>query len=329
MNNIYEILIILFVGIVFGISLFEVLIPYFRKIKFGQSIRGEGPKSHVVKNGTPTMGGVANLICTLVLWFIFLIFNFKAKISCFSEVILIFVSFIGFSLIGFLDDYLIVIKKNNIGLLPKYKFILQLIISIICYVLILNIKKSSEINFFGTKIDLKFLYGIFLLITYTGFSNATNLTDGLDGLLSGSFVIILTGIGVVAFINDKYSVLYFVLSILISLISFLIFNLPKASIFMGDTGSLAIGGVLVSLLVLMGLDILIFIFGILYLIETITVILQVWFFKKTKGKRLFKMTPIHHHFELLGFKDYQINILFWFITLFFTIIGVYLGVKIF
>lgn len=329
MDSLYEIIILVIVATIFALSLYEVIIPFFQKIKLGQSIRGEGPSSHLKKNGTPTMGGVAIFISTLILWIIFLIFNFKNKYLQFNQILLLIVSFCGFALIGFIDDYLIIKKKTNIGLLPKYKFFLQLVVSAICYLIILDIKKSSEINFFKVNIDLKFIYGILLLITYTGFTNATNLTDGLDGLLSGSFIIILTGISFIAFINKNYSILYFTISLIISIIAFLCFNLPVASIFMGDTGSLAFGGVFVSLFILLKLDILIFIFGILYIIETLSVMLQVWFFKKTNGKRLFKMTPFHHHLELLGLKDYQINIIFWFITLVATLLGVYLGVKTF
>lgn len=329
MVNIFEIIIIILLGIVFGISLFEVLIPYFHRIKYGQSIRSEGPSTHYIKKGTPTMGGIIIFTCTMFLWIIFLIFNYKERTLNFYEILLIFISFFGFLLVGFIDDYLIVIKKNNDGLKPKIKFIMQLFISAICYSIVIHIRKSSDIDFFGVTIDLKFIYGILLLISYSGFSNATNLTDGLDGLLGGSYLLILVGIIYLSFTKFNYNVMYFSLALLISLITFLLYNLPKAKIFMGDTGSLSLGAVLLTLLIILNMEILIFVFGFVYLIETFSVIIQVWFFKKTKGERLFKMTPIHHHFELIGYKEFQINIIFWIITLIFTILGVYLGVKIF
>ena len=329
MDNIIEIVILLILGTIFGIELFNLFIPILKRLKYGQSIRSEGPVSHLSKTGTPTMGGVPLLIITFFIWFTLIILNFEPENKQILEFSLLLVSLIGFSIIGFIDDYLIIVKKTNDGLKPKTKFIMQLIVSATCYFLILSIRKTSIINFFGYNFDIKFFYGILLLIAYSGFSNATNLTDGLDGLLGGCYLIILTGIIVLSFVKSNTVVLYFSISLFTGLISFLIFNMPKAKVFMGDTGSLFLGSTLVTLLILLNLEILVFIFGALFLFETLSVMIQVWFFKKTKGKRLFKMTPFHHHLELIGFNNVKINIIFWLITCIFTIIGTILGVLVF
>ena len=329
MDNYIEIIILSILGIIFGVELFNLFIPLLRRFKYGQSIRSEGPASHLAKSGTPTMGGVPLLLITIFIWFTLIILNFEPENRRILEFLLIFVSIIGFAIIGFIDDYLIVVKKTNDGLKPKTKFIMQLIISAICYYLIISIRKSSIINFFGYDLDVKFIYGILLLVAYSGFSNATNLTDGLDGLLGGCYLIILSGITTLAFIKNNTVVLYFSISLSIGIISFLIFNLPKAKVFMGDTGSLFLGSTLVTLLILLNLEILVFLFGALFLFETISVMIQVWFFKRTKGNRLFKMTPFHHHLELMGLNNIKINILFWIITSIFTIIGSILGVLLF
>ena len=329
MDNVIEVIILLILGTVFGMELFNLFIPILRRFKYGQSIRSEGPTSHFSKTGTPTMGGLPMLLITLFIWSTLIILNFEPENAPILEFLLIFVSLIGFAVIGFIDDYLIIVKKNNDGLRPSLKFIMQLFISAICYLLIIMIRKSSIINFFGYDFDLKFFYGILLLIAYSGFSNATNLTDGLDGLLGGCYLIILAGIIALSYIKNNYIVFYFSISLFIAVVSFLIYNLPKAKIFMGDTGSLFFGSNLVTLLILLDLEILVFVFGALFLFETVSVMIQVWFFKKTKGKRLFKMTPFHHHLELSGLNNIKINIIFWIITFFLTLIGIVLGVFLF
>ena len=329
MDNIFEIITLLILGTIFGIELFNLFIPILRRFKYGQSIRSEGPRTHLKKTGTPTIGGLPILIITIFLWLMLLILYSKPQNCHFLEVLLIFISLIGFAVIGFIDDYLIIVKKNNIGLKPHYKFLLQLLLSGICYYLIIAIRGNSDINFFGYDLDLKFIYGIVLLLCYSGFSNATNLTDGLDGLLGGSYLTVLTGIIVLAIYKNNINVLLFSISLFVGLVSFLIFNLPVAKIFMGDTGSLSLGSVLVTLLVLLDMEILIFVFGFIFFFETLSVMIQVWFFKKTKGERIFKMTPFHHHLELSGLNNIKIDIIFWIISFIFTIIGTIMGVLLF
>lgn len=329
MDSILASIVIIIIGVLYGIVLFKVLIPLLTRFKFGQSIRSEGPQSHLNKKGTPTMGGLVIILITIFLNVTLILFNYKDTNMNVYQIILLIIPFVSFGVIGFIDDYLIIVKKTNDGLKPHIKFLLQLLISAVCYYLTIQTRGTNEINFFGERIDLKFFYGIFIILSFTGFTNATNLTDGLDGLLGGTSAIITTGITVLAFINKNYYVMYFGLSLLTGIFAFLIFNLPKARIFMGDTGSLAIGAALFSMLLCLNMDVLIFIFGIIYLIETISVMLQVWFFKKTSGERLFKMSPFHHHLELSGLKDFQIDVIFWIITLICTIFACILGVRLF
>lgn len=329
MNSIFATIVIILVGILYGVVFFDVMIPLLRRFKYGQSIRLEGPRSHFNKAGTPTMGGLVILMIAIILSITLIIFNEKNKSNLLFEIFVILIPMIGFGLIGFIDDYLIIVKKNNEGLKPIVKFLLQLLISALCYYLILMIRGNNFLNFFGTKIDIKFLYGIFIIIAYTGFTNGSNLTDGIDGLLGGSSVLIFVGIAYLAFVKNNLTVFYVAVSMIIAIIAFLIFNLPKAKIFMGDTGSLVIGAVIFSLLLLLDMDVLIFFYGFTFFLEAISVILQVWFFKKTKGERLFKMSPFHHHLELGGLKDYKVDIIIWTVTFISVLLGTILGVMVF
>lgn len=329
LNLEYPIIVFSIFGCIIGIMLFKIMIPILHQFKFGQSIRKEGPTRHLQKKGTPTMGGIGIVILTLILFLCYLIGKQEKNLTIWLNSMLLIVPFFGFSLIGFVDDFLIIVKKNNNGLSPRCKFLFQIIISAVTYYLVLILRNNNYLNFFGKPIDIAFLYGIVIIIGFAGATNATNLTDGLDGLLVGCSMITITGILIISIIKNNEIVTYFSLSILIALLCFSFFNLPKASIFMGDVGSLAIGGAIFSMLIVLHMELLFLCFGFIYLIETISVILQVWFFKKTKGDRLFRMTPIHHHFELLGLKEEQIDVVFWLITFIFTIIGIVLGVKVF
>lgn len=314
-------------GLFIGVLAFSVIIPLLRLFKAGQSIRKEGPSRHLSKSGTPTMGGIVIVLIALLLFITILLINHENLFS--TEILLLILPVLGFALIGFFDDYLIIVRKNNSGLSPTLKFLFQLIISTITYILILTLNKENNLNFFGSNINIAFLYGIIIVIGYSGVTNATNLTDGIDGLLTGCSIITISGICILAIFQDNPLVIMFSISLLVALLAFSFFNFPKASIFMGDVGSLAIGAAIFSMLILMRAEILFIFFGFIYFVETISVMLQVWFFKRTKGKRIFLMTPLHHHFELLGLKEEQIDVLFWLITFIFTLIGVILGGKFF
>ena len=232
-------------------------------------------------------------------------------------------------MIGFIDDYLIIYKHNNNGIKPIVKFLMQLIIAGAIYFCYLTIFNSNSLNFFGIMIDLKFLYGVLIIFLLVGVTNATNLTDGIDGLLSICSICSYLGFGVLGIYKNELSVVVLCFSVVITLCAFLLFNLPTAKIFMGNVGSLLLGSGLVMISMILHVEILLVFIGFVYFIEVLSVILQVWFFKKTKGERLFKMTPIHHHLELSGFSEIEIDVAFGVLQLIMTVIGVWLGIMFF
>lgn len=318
---------VLFVS--FGILLFSYFLPLLKKLNFGQNIRALGPKEHLKKSGTPTMGGIIILICVLIFYSLLLIeFKNFYHIELFKCLLLI-VPIVLYGIIGFVDDYLIICRHNNDGIKPTLKFLLQLIISTVVYFCYLTIFNSNEINFFGIMVDIKFLYGIFIIFLLVGVTNATNLTDGIDGLLSICSIISYLGFGILGIYKNELSVVVFSFSVVLALCAFLLFNLPKAKLFMGNVGSLLLGSGLVMMSIILHVEILLIFIGFVYFIEVISVILQVWFFKKTKGNRLFKMTPLHHHLELSGFSEVEIDVAFGVLQLIMTVIGVWLGIMFF
>lgn len=304
--------------------LVPVAIPLLKRMKFGQSIRKEGPQSHMQKTGTPTMGGLTFLI-PIILSSIVLLFVVEDT----ATIIVMLIVTIGFGLIGFIDDYIIVVKKQNEGLSTKQKFLAQIVISIIIYFFLINIEGiESQISIPGTSIDipLGFLFVLWIIFWQVGFSNAVNLTDGLDGLATGLSIIAFASFLVIAIYMDDFEMSLFLLIVIGSLLGFLIYNKHKAKLFMGDTGSLALGGMLATVSIMLNESLLLLIIGIVFVIETASVILQVASFKLT-GKRIFKMTPIHHHFELIGWSEWKIAIVFWSVGLLFGLIGIWLGVM--
>ena len=304
--------------------LVPVAIPLLKRMKFGQSIRKEGPQSHMQKTGTPTMGGLTFLI-PIILSSIVLLFVVEDT----ATIIVMLIVTIGFGLIGFIDDYIIVVKKQNEGLSTKQKFLAQIVISIIIYFFLINIEGiESQISIPGTSIDipLGFLFVLWIIFWQVGFSNAVNLTDGLDGLATGLSIIAFGSFLVIAIYMDYFEMSLFLLIVIGSLLGFLIYNKHKAKLFMGDTGSLALGGMLATVSIMLNESLLLLIIGIVFVIETASVILQVASFKLT-GKRIFKMTPIHHHFELIGWSEWKIAIVFWSVGLLFGLIGIWLGVM--
>lgn len=306
--------------------IFIFLIPFLRKIKFKQSVRIEGPKEHYKKSGTPTMGGIGIIIGLFIDFFILVGYyhyknNYDFTIVRLKEILILILPVFLYGLIGFIDDYLIVIKHDNKGLSVKLKFILQLVIAVIVYVLYLDLGFDNVINFFGVKIDVYFIYGIFIVFMFVGVTNASNLTDGLDGLLASVSLICFIFLSISSLYLNNELIFLYCCSMVLVLIAYLFFNLPKASIFMGDVGSLAVGASIVSVCIVLKIELLLLIIGFVYIIETFSVILQVWFYKKTRGKRLFKMTPFHHHLELTGFNEWEINVIFWIIEIIMCIIG--------
>lgn len=301
------------------------LINYLHLLKFGQAIRKEGPQSHIYKKGTPTMGGISFIMSIVFSLLISIIFDFRN----FEVYILLIYITLSFSIIGYIDDMLIVVKKKNDGLSPKKKLLMQIIFSLIFYILLKLIYSNVEylyIPYFKINFYLSFIYVFFIIFWQTGFSNAVNLTDGLDGLATSVTIITTAIFAIFSYKENNFPVLLFCLSIIGSLIGFLIFNKKPAKIFMGDTGSLALGGILAAISIILHKEIAFLFIGLVYILETASVILQVAYFKKT-GKRIFKMAPLHHHFELSGYGERKTVYIFVIITIISSILGYYIGVN--
>lgn len=309
--------------IAFAISaiLGPIVIPFLHKLKFGQFIRDEGPAAHQKKSGTPTMGGIIFIISVTVTSLFF--------IRDYPMIIPILFTTLGFGLVGFLDDFIKVVKKRNLGLTEIQKLAGQIVVTAIFLFYILN---YTEV---GTKILIPFtggvaqglyinlpvwLFVIFAFIVVLATVNGTNFTDGLDGLLSSVTSLVAVFFTVVA-IAIRSGVSPIAAAVVGSLLGFLIFNVYPAKVFMGDTGSLALGGFVASTAIVLNMPLLILIVGIIYVIELLSVVIQVTYFKATGGKRIFKMAPIHHHFELSGWPETKVVAVFSIVTAIACIIG--------
>lgn len=300
------------------------LIKYLHVLKFGQAIREEGPQSHMHKKGTPTMGGISFIIA-IVISLIVAMFLDSSNIQYY---ILFIYTTISFSIIGYIDDMLIVVKKKNDGLAPRKKLVLQIIFSVIFYILVTFIYKDVNyihIPVFDYNLNISYFYIIFLIFWQTGFSNAVNLTDGLDGLATSVTIITTSTFALLAYKENNFPVLVFCLTIVGALVGFLLFNRNPAKIFMGDTGSLALGGILAAISVILHKEVAFLFIGLVYILETLSVIIQVAYFKKT-GKRIFKMSPLHHHFELSGYGEVKTVYIFVIIAVISSAIGYFVGV---
>ena len=300
------------------------LIKYLHVLKFGQAIREEGPQSHMHKKGTPTMGGISFIIA-IVISLIVAMFLDSSNIQYY---ILFIYTTISFSIIGYIDDMLIVVKKKNDGLAPRKKLMLQILFSVIFYILVTFIYKDVNyihIPVFDYNLNISYFYIIFLVFWQTGFSNAVNLTDGLDGLATSVTIITTSTFALLAYKENNFPVLVFCLIIVGALVGFLLFNRNPAKIFMGDTGSLALGGILAAISVILHKEVAFLFIGLVYILETLSVIIQVAYFKKT-GKRIFKMSPLHHHFELSGYGEVKTVYIFVIIAVISSAIGYFVGV---
>ena len=300
------------------------LIKYLHVLKFGQAIREEGPQSHMHKKGTPTMGGISFIIA-IVISLIVAMFLDSSNIQYY---ILFIYTTISFSIIGYIDDMLIVVKKKNDGLAPRKKLMLQILFSVIFYILVTFIYKDVNyihIPVFDYNLNISYFYIIFLVFWQTGFSNAVNLTDGLDGLATSVTIITTSTFALLAYKANNFPVLVFCLTIVGTLVGFLLFNRNPAKIFMGDTGSLALGGILAAISVILHKEVAFLFIGLVYILETLSVIIQVAYFKKT-GKRIFKMSPLHHHFELSGYGEVKTVYIFVIIAVISSAIGYFVGV---
>lgn len=320
-----QIVINFIVAFVLVMAVMPKSIQYLKKLKFGQIEREEGLESHKAKSGTPTMGGIVFILCAVLVVYI-LNFSFFQN----PYINLLTFAFVGYGLIGFLDDYLIVVRKTNEGLKPIYKYALQSVMAIAFYMLakyfIPDFDTSISIPLLHMNVDLGWFYPVLVYIMFTAESNAVNLTDGLDGLATGLSMIATSVFVIFAIMNKNYEIAIYAMIIVGALLGFMYFNYHPARIFMGDTGSLALGGMLAALAVLTNQELLLILIGGVFLMETLSVVIQVVSFK-TRGKRVFKMAPIHHHFEMLGWTEQQVVISFWFLGFICGIIGIVLGVM--
>ncbi len=278
------------------------IIRYFRAKQLGQITLDEGPKWHESKSGTPTMGGVAFIVSTMLTVILSLGLNWHRT----TDMWLLVSVLVLYGLIGFIDDFIKLFMKRNLGLTSGQKFLAQIVIGIVFYVILLlnGFDNHLALPFIG-EVPLGYLYGLFAVFWLVGFSNATNLTDGIDGLMATTGTIAYGAYAYLAFQQEAWGVLTFAMAVIGGLIGFFLFNRKPARIFMGDVGSLALGAGLAAMSILLDAEWTLLLIGIIFVAETASVMLQVFWFKRT-GSRIFKMSPIHHHFEMEGWSEWKI-----------------------
>lgn len=301
-----------------------LLIPFLRRKHIGQRISIYVGENHKKKEGTPTMGGLIFVVPTIIMTILLVLTN---KIELTPNLIIILFVFTGYSFIGFLDDFLSIKKKNNEGLTTYQKLFLQLIITLVFFYLYM--KKGGQtaliVSTLGINIEMGWFYGVFLLFILIGASNAVNLTDGLDGLAGGLSAIAFIAFSLISIAVGFEEIGIFSFILTGALMGFLIFNTHPAKIFMGDTGSLALGAVMAAVAILTHREVTLLVVASVFVIETLSVILQVVWLRLFKHK-LFLMTPLHHHFEKLGWEETDIVKLFWVVGLILTMAGIFFGV---
>lgn len=320
---IHETILAIIISFAISAMLCPIIIPFLHKLKFGQQVREDGPEAHLKKSGTPTMGGLI-ILTSIIITSLFYIKSYPKIIP------VLFVT-VGFGIIGFLDDYIKIVMKRSEGLNPKQKLLGQILITGIFTYYLMN---SGEV---GTRIlipftggfenglfmKLNYLFVPFVFFVMLGTDNGVNFTDGLDGLCTSVTILVATFLTIIA-IGEKMGISPITGAVVGSLLGFLLFNVYPAKVFMGDTGSLALGGFVASSAFMMQMPLFIPIIGLIYLVEVLSVIIQVTYFKKTGGKRIFKMAPIHHHFELCGWPETRVVAVFAIITALLCLIA-YLG----
>lgn len=314
------VLVAVFISTIIAAILGPLLIPILQRLKFGQSIRVEGPQKHLQKAGTPTMGGVMIIIALSIT-----ALQFSNKTIALFLLALVT---IGYGMIGFADDYIKVVMRRNLGLTAKQKLVAQILLATIFYWFLMQLNHDTAIYIPGTTIgfELGWLYFPFIIFIMIGTTNAVNLTDGLDGLLAGISSIVFTTYALVAIYLSQFDVAIFSASVVGACLGFLLYNAHPAKVFMGDTGSLALGGALVGIAILTKTELLLALIGAIFVIEALSVIIQVIFFK-WKKIRVFRMSPIHHHFELSGWSEWRVVITFWGFTLITALVGLMIQFK--
>ena len=322
MENFLKLIIAFGIGFILVVLAMPKVIPFLHKMKFGQVEREEGLESHKSKNGTPTMGGIVFVIAAILGAFIV---NFNNLLD--PELILATIVLVGYSAIGFVDDALIIVKHSNKGLPPLAKLLAQIALAIICYFFAMNFIPdfTSVITIPLLDINMGYLYPALILVMFAGESNGVNLSDGLDGLATGLSMVAIAPFIIFSIMTKDYTLASYATAMVGALLGFMMFNYHPAKIFMGDVGSLGLGGFLAILAILTKQELLLILVGGVFLMETLSVIIQVVSFK-TRGKRVFKMAPIHHHFEMLGWSEQQVTISFWFIGFICGILSIVIGV---
>ena len=303
------ILISVMISFAISVLLGPVVIPFLRRLKIGQTERTEGPESHLKKNGTPTMGGILILISVVITSLLF--------VRQYPRIIPVLFLTLGFGLVGFLDDYIKVVLRRSMGLRAWQKFALQILVTSVFTFYLLHytdVSLAMKVPFLeGIYLDFGWFNIPILFFVVIGTVNGTNFTDGLDGLASSVTVLVATFFTVVA-IGTNSGIEPITCAVVGALLEFLLFNVHPASVFMGDTGSLALGGFVAAAAIMMQMPLFIVIVGLIYLVEVLSVMMQVTYFKATGGKRIFKMAPIHHHFELCGWSETRVVAVFSIVT---------------
>lgn len=297
------------VAFAISVILGPIIIPYLRKLKMGQTERKEGVQSHLKKAGTPTMGGIIFLLSTVVTSLFY--------VKDYPKIIPVLFLTLGFGIIGFLDDYLKVVLKRSDGLMPMQKMACQIVVTaVFAFYLVkfTDVPLTMKIPFFpGHELDFGILTIPLIFIVVIGTVNGVNFTDGLDGLASSVTIMVATFFSVIA-IGTKSGIEPITCAVVGALMGFLLFNVYPAKIFMGDTGSLALGGFVAGTAYMLQMPLFLLIVGLIYVVEVLSVMIQVTYFKATHGKRFFKMAPIHHHFELCGWSETRVVAVFSIIT---------------
>ncbi|SDC33703.1 Phospho-N-acetylmuramoyl-pentapeptide-transferase [Melghirimyces thermohalophilus] len=322
------ILIPLAVSFGLGLILGPLVIPILRRLKFGQAIRAEGPQGHQKKAGTPTMGGVIFMMA-LVLTSIPI---GNAVHAGLSDLFFLLFAMLGYGILGFMDDYIKAVMRRNLGLTAGQKLLGQVFIGVVLFWILWQVRvvrgsqeAISSIGIPGTdlSLELNWLYFPLLVLIMIAASNAVNLTDGLDGLVAGTAAIAYGAYAIIGMVQNNVGVVIFSTCVSGTLLAFLVFNANPAKVFMGDTGSLALGGGLAALAVVTKTELLLLIVGGVFVVETLSVMIQVIAFK-FRGKRIFRMSPLHHHFELKGWSEWRVVATFWFAGFLCAVLGIIL-----
>lgn len=313
-------------SLLLGLMIGPALIGYLRRLKVGQTVRDDGPATHLKKNGTPTMGGALFLLPLAVALFVWV------PASALQQVLAWLWLVLGFGLIGFVDDYIKVVKKQSLGLRAREKLIGQFLVGTVFFFMLryLGISTALSVPFTSWNLQLGWLYWPFVVFISMAEANAVNFTDGIDGLLGATFLISSLAYLFIGLVRDVPAVSLASAALIGGLLAFLRFNWHPAKIFMGDVGSLALGGALAGAAVLTKTELLLIPVGVIFLLETLSVVIQVTYFRLSGGKRVFRMAPVHHHFELLGWSEVKVVTVWCIINIFGGILGLmslsYMGI---